>query len=349
MVRVGLSIGLRVLINVEALNMAETVGNVNRHRRAPVVFADSKGGGYTIAFVPVISGMSLAHHYMRVLTKIASSMGLPVTKMDVLGYYPKFSDGNIIKNYYQDAKNVQKVITGKKGVHPCDVEKAILADSVVADVTGFLYTDATTKRTSRIRFSYLVPAVDALEAGAASTQPQLHVRYMPKPQDQAMLDVEQASALYTMMTTLDLTGVGEYSNCDPGSALPAGERVRRAEAAVKALVNMLVNMDFGAKRSRYEPHWSVKSLVATVSVGPTLFTVTPPHSKAYLRETVERASVKSRLIGGYRFKVYYYDGEGLEELGTVKDVTVRKAGSFGEALELAASEAIAELRKELGA
>ena len=112
---------------------------------------------------------------------------------------------------------------------------------------------------------------------------------------------------------------------------------------------MLVNMDFGAKRSRYEPHWSVKSLVATVSVGPTLFTVTPPHSKAYLRETVERASVKSRLIGGYRFKVYYYDGEGLEELGTVKDVTVKKAGSFGEALELAASEAIAELRKELGA
>lgn len=344
MTRVSLSIGLRVLINVEALNMAETVGNVNRHRRAPVVFTED--GKYTIAFVPVISGMSLAHHYMRSLTRIARSMNLPVTKMDMLGYYPKFSDNDIIKNYYQDASNVQNAILGQNNVNPCDAEKAILADSIVADVTGFLYTGTTTKRTSRIRFSYLVPAIDTLEAGAASTQPQLHVRYMPEPQHQEMIDVEQASALYTMMTTLDLTGIGEYSNCEPGSGLPKNERIARAEAALRALVDMLVNMNFGAKRSRYEPHWSVRSIVATVSKGPTVFSVTPPHNKAYLKDTIMRASVMRELINDYDFQVYYYDEEDLENLESSNEIKIKldKDNSFSSAIHKAAKEALENLK-----
>ena len=43
----------RVLINVEALNMTESVGNYVKHRRVPVILPT---GGYTAFFVPAISG-----------------------------------------------------------------------------------------------------------------------------------------------------------------------------------------------------------------------------------------------------------------------------------------------------
>ncbi len=341
--RVSFSVAARILVNVEALNMAETVGNVSRHRRAPVVFAGD--GGYTIAYVPAVSGMSLAYHYQKTLTRIAGSMGLPLTEMDKMGYFPKFSDNNVVEKYYKEAVGITRL------KDPCEVEKKILSVSVVADVGGFLHTNSTTRRTSRIRFGYLVPAIDSIEQGAASTQPQMHVRYMPEPvrEEQALFDVEQASSLYAFISSLDLTGIGEYSNCRPGEALNAQDRFRRAEAALKALITMLVSMDFGAKRSRYEPHWSVKSLVAVASISPSSFIATPPHSKSYLKETVGRARAQSSLIEGFAAKIFYYDGEGLEEPGTVGEgITVEKADSFGSALEKTSSAALEMLKKKLG-
>jgi len=40
---INVSLTLRVLVNNEALNMAESVGNVTRHRRAPIVIASGRG------------------------------------------------------------------------------------------------------------------------------------------------------------------------------------------------------------------------------------------------------------------------------------------------------------------
>ena len=47
----------RVLINVEALNMTESVGNYVKHRRVPVISPKT----YATYFVPAISGESIAH------------------------------------------------------------------------------------------------------------------------------------------------------------------------------------------------------------------------------------------------------------------------------------------------
>ena len=344
--RVGLSISMRVILNAEALNMAETVGNVNRHRRAPVVLASDEG--YLIALVPAISGMSLAHSYMRILTSIADSMNLPVTNMDRMGYYPKFSDNNVIKGFYKDAKNAYNIIINKQNSDPCRVEQAILEDSVVADVTGFLHTNSTTKRTSRIRFSYLIPALDTLAAGAAATQPQIHARYMPKQaqKEQALIDVEQGSGLYALMINLDLTGIGEYSNCEPGSALPNDERIKRAEAATKALVALLLGMDFGAKRSRYEPHWKIMSLAAAVSTGPVIFTASPPHGKDYVKDTVDRAATIAKILNNNRIIIYYYSNENIlePEKPDIETVEVSRAESVTKVIEKAVTAAMDRLK-----
>lgn len=69
---------VRFLVNVESLNGVESVGNLSRHRTAPIVTRKSTGE-YVIRYVPVISGESLAHAYQMALVEIAEKMGLPVT------------------------------------------------------------------------------------------------------------------------------------------------------------------------------------------------------------------------------------------------------------------------------
>jgi len=106
---VYVSVSARILMNVEALNMAETVGNVSRHRKAPVVVF-SKQGGVSVFYVPAVSGESLAHHYQRLLASIAQERGLPVTKMDLEGFFMKFSDDNIIKDYYEEVQEKYRIV-----------------------------------------------------------------------------------------------------------------------------------------------------------------------------------------------------------------------------------------------
>ncbi|NAY89129.1 MAG: type I-A CRISPR-associated protein Cas7/Csa2, partial [Desulfurococcales archaeon] len=106
----NLSVTARILVNAEALNMAESVGNYTRHRKAPVVVPGEDG--YSIIYVPAVSGESLAHAYQSILTQIATQRGLPVTEMDRQGYYMKFSDENIIKSYY--ANELMKALNAKE-------------------------------------------------------------------------------------------------------------------------------------------------------------------------------------------------------------------------------------------
>jgi len=73
---VYVSLGARVLVNVEALNMVESIGNVTRHRRATIVH--KRGDEYVIRVVPAVSGESLAHAYQSWVTDLANREGLPL-------------------------------------------------------------------------------------------------------------------------------------------------------------------------------------------------------------------------------------------------------------------------------
>ncbi len=352
---VSLGVSVRVLVDLESLNMAESVGNVTKHRKAPVVVP--REDGYRLIYVPVISGMSLAHHYQRVLAHYAKTMGLPVTRMSLEGYFLKFSDNNVIKAYYPE-------VQGKiKKDDPCNNERVIVQACTVADVGGFLYTGdkkrgqkksgPPVKRTSRFSFSYMMPALDNIRAGAVGVYPQIHARYTPKAEkeEQALIYVDNSSALYTLTFMLDIAGIGYLDTCSALSgkpqALDADERLKRYDASVKALIAMLGNMSFGAKRSRSLPHWRVESIVAIASAGPVPLVPSPGHSKDYIQATIRRAEAQKSLgvIEDY-YIAYYADPEigssiVLPEAGT-------RAGSLEEAINGAAAWTRERFMRELG-
>ena len=307
---VNLSLSARILVNAEALNMAETVGNVSRHRRAPIVVESE--GGYSVVYVPAVSGESLAHSYQRLLATIADSMGLPVTEMDRRGFFLKFSDDNVINAVYKEVSDVVKLNK------PCDVEARLLKASCVADVAGFLYTDKMVKRTSRVKFSYMVPAVDAVVKGATATYPQIHVRYAPpellkkgfEAQAQAIYYVESGSSIYVMTAGLDASSISELEYCQEGDKELEGQKHKRVEAALKALIGMVDGLMLGAKRSRYSPVWEVKSIIVAVSKGPIPFGVSPGTHRGYIEETAVRAKTVKDIIG-VNVELYAFDREGL--------------------------------------
>ena len=312
-----LAVTARLLVNLESLNMAESVGNVTKHRKAPVVF-EAEGGSYRLVYVPVVSGMSLAHHYQKLLARAAKSAGLNVSAMSLEGYFLKYASDDIIKSYYPE-------VSGRVGKDksPCENERVIVEADVVADVGGFLYTDGVVKRTSRFSFSYMMPALEALKA--TGVYPQLHVRYTPNPKEegeQALIYVDNASALYTLTYILEASEVSVLNVCralgEEPDDLGAEERLKRVKASVEALVAMLGNMAFGAKRSRSLPQWRIQSLVAVASRGIAPFTPTPGHYASYIEDTVKRLEAQRRAIEGLEAEVHYYDGEGI---GAVEGAT----------------------------
>ncbi|NPA05201.1 MAG: type I-A CRISPR-associated protein Cas7/Csa2 [Crenarchaeota archaeon] len=342
---VYMAVSARILVNMEALNMAESVGNVVRHRRAPVVFRT--GTGFVLRYVPVVSGESLAHHYQRLLAELAKQRGLPVCKACSQGVFLKHADRQVFKTYDGIADPKKKFGKGT------EVEKYIVENCVVEDIGGFLFTDMTIKRTSRFRVGYMVPALDALEKGAAATEAQFHVRYSPGAQagQQAIYYVEVGSAVYVFNYALDASAVGMYSAENPGYSektpyiLSKEERLKRVELAVDALAALLGGMAWGAKTSRFMPHWKVVSLVAAVA-SPIPFTVSPGHDKHYLVETVERACTLAGMVGGFNATIYYYDDEGLDKPRACSGVAVEASRSYLEALNKAKQALLEKLRRE---
>lgn len=87
------SIRGRVLVNVEALNMTESVGNYVKHRRVPVIAPET----YTTYFVPAVSGESTAHGFQEVLAEEAKKNDLPVCKLCERGIFLKSTNESVFK------------------------------------------------------------------------------------------------------------------------------------------------------------------------------------------------------------------------------------------------------------
>jgi len=297
-VKVVLSVVARILTNVEAFNMAETIGNVSRHRRAPVVI--SENGGYRVVYVTAVSGESLNYHYSRLLTEIAAKRNLPLTDMDKRGFYMKFSDNNIIKSYYNE---VIDVIKEKSQEDPCKIEEVFVNKSIVADVTGFLYTDKQIRRVSRIRFAYMIPTLDSIVNGATASYPELHVRYTPRAErkEQALYYVEVGSTLYSFAAQLNASDIYVLDYCQQSDGQSGHEeKKKRVEAAIDALASLLDGVLFGAKRSRFMPQWSIKSMLVVVSKAPIEFNPQPALDRKYISKTYERAVALTNILNGNR-------------------------------------------------
>ncbi len=320
----------RVLINVEALNMTESVGNYVKHRRVPVIMP----GTYSTYFVPSVSGESIAHGYQQVLAEEAARKNLPVCKLCSKGYFLKSTNDAVFKESFGD--NPPKDVS--------EFENAVIKGCVVEDVGGFLYAPAkrgrgakdasaeegkkvkdasaeegrNVKRTSNFFVGYMIPTRESLESTVI--EPQLHTRYAlgtpfveegARAGGQMIYYIELSSAAYTFSFDLDTKYIGKatFSMKNAGKVVVSEEeRKKRIGTALDALSKFMIEMMFGAKRTRFLPVIEWESLV--IAVSDDIWAVPSPFSKNY----VERAEEKAKKVS-YNTKLFkYVGGPGFEEV-----------------------------------
>jgi CRISPR-associated protein Csa2 len=349
---VFVSVASRFVANIEALNAVESVGNVTKHRRAPIVVFDKRTSAYTIRYVPAISGESLGHAYQANVLEFAKSIygeKVPTCKWCGRGEFLKeVSEDYMIDEAKELLKKVGKLKEKEEEIKH-EFEKVVIKNCLIEDIGGFLSAGRVpVKRTSAFQTSYIVPVLDAIEATVIDTQ--FHSRHAPviaarvevrgeqegqeeKPGEsrskrsqapevaaQMIYYVEVASAVYGLYMNIDLDAIGRTRLVRIEDVVDREERKRRVMAALGGLA-LTVLGNFGAKRSRFNPISEVKSVLLSIA-RPHSFSVTPPHHSSYIRSTAERASSFAKMMEGigakFEVKLLAYDVEGREKVSGVE-------------------------------
>ncbi len=176
-----LSLSARVVVNAEAMNMVEAIGNVVRHRKAAHVYRIREGQNerYEIRKVPVASGEALRHAVQKALADVAEGVGLPVCGWCRRGEFVKH--GVVLDEFFSDVKGAGSIACFEEAAERniYEAERQILESCVVKDVGGFLR--APVEGASVLGVGYLVPAV---EGGRVwyGFDVQFHVRCAPGAQ-----------------------------------------------------------------------------------------------------------------------------------------------------------------------
>lgn len=291
------SFGFRFRVEVEALNMAEAVGNYARHRVAPVLIQERDEAGrlkgYRITTAPAVSGQSVAFGYMSALVKLAEQRKLPVCE-ECRSY-------EHLGGFFKRADRVD--VGYDERIKTC----------VVEDITGFMATKeraeggkgAVIRRTSPVMFSYMVP--DATSARGV-LMPQLHVRYnLENPDKQVPYQVEAGTAVYIHGVAIDVERIGRLED---GKHIDTKDRLGRIELALDALKALYGGLLFGAKKARYLPVIEALGGIAAVS-HPMPFVVSPPRLGDYVGENINRAG----KFGAGSIKLFCFDKEGVTGCG----------------------------------
>jgi len=171
----------RVVVNAEAMNMVEAIGNVVRHRKAAHVYRIREGQNerYEIRTVPVVSGEALRH--AGALAEVAEGVGLPVCGWCRRGEFVKH--GVVLDEFFRDVKGAGSVAGFEKaaGRSIYEAERLILESCVVEDVGGFLIPKTPEEGASVLGVGYMVPAVEGGRV-LCGFDVQFHVRRAPGAQ-----------------------------------------------------------------------------------------------------------------------------------------------------------------------
>ncbi len=303
-----ISIALRAMVNVESLNGIETVGNLSRHRTAPLVIPID-GKGYTIRFLPVVSGESIAHAYQELLVEEANSNNLPLSERSKRCEFLKFADDKLLEEEGIDKPNDENDIRR--------AEADILLRDFVCDVGGFLYAgNPSIKRTSCFQVGYMIPAIHEKEVAALESQFQMRFAPSSMSNHQMPYSVEVGSALYTFTFILDTDRIGKpstpFGNKNEREEELNRQRGERLGATLAALAEFYSYLSFGAKRSRFLPNMEVVSAVTSYSKD-SRFTVSPGNDKEFIRSTTERArafvDTMNRFNRSVSIDLFAYDRE----------------------------------------
>lgn len=322
-----LSIRGRVILNVEALNMTESVGNYVKHRRVPVIVPTESG--FITYFSPAISGESIAHGFQEVLAQEAVKANLPVCNLCKKGIFLKSTNEKVLNEAFK----------GKDLDKEKDLEKFIIENCVVEDIGGFLYAEKENiKRTSNFYTGYMIPAKEALSNSVIESQ--LHSRYalgtpfVKEGEGQMIYYVELSSACYTFSFDFDSKYVSKltFSYEKAGSdALNLEDRVKRIEVALESIKKFLTESLFGAKKTRFIPISSWESIALAVS--DDVWTASSPFVAKYIENTAKKMKSIS-----YNTKVYMYiEDKKLITEDVKKSVTLLE--SFEETIKSAIEDA----------
>ncbi len=311
-----LSIRGRVVINVEALNMTESVGNYVKHRRVPVMIREN--GGYGVYFVPSISGESIAHGFQEILAKLANNNKIPVCKLCNKGILLKSSNESIFKASFE--------MDVPKDDH--DLEKTIVEKCIVEDVGGFLYAhgERNVKRTSNFYVGYMIPVNEAIRN--VVIEPQLQTRYAlgtpfvkkGEERGQMIYYVELSSAPYVFSFDLDTRYIGKTTFVIDRPRSEVKDRKERIITTLDALQSFLLELMFGAKKSRFLPIIDWESIV--IAISDDIWTVPSPFTSNYIEKTQKK---KEKI--NYKTSLHIYDGvkESFEEtvINAIKEAKER--------------------------
>jgi CRISPR-associated protein Csa2 len=312
-----LSLSARVVVNAEAMNMVEAIGNVVRHRKATLVYRIREGQNerYEIRTVPVVSGEALRHAVQKALAEVAERVGLPVCSWCRRGEFVKH--GVVIDEFFRDVKGAGGVAGFEKAAERSiyEAERLILESCVVEDVGGFLIpTRVPVKRTSVFEVGYMVPAV---EGGRVlyGFDVQFHVRHAPGAQQkapqvaeaapQSVYNIESSSAVYALAVNLELWRIGMWFDEGSGQYAALGDRDKRVHAALLALAAVLSgDVRTGGHWSSYRPLWRLESAAAVFS-RPMPISAVPAVDEDYLDETIKLARTKAEAYRGAGIDVGY--------------------------------------------
>ena len=284
----------RLLINVEALNMTESVGNYVKHRRVPVILPKT----YSTYFVPAISGESIAHGYQELLALHAVRNNMPVCKLCERGIFLKSTNEEVFKDAFNRDPPKDNF----------EFEKVVISNCVVEDIGGFLYAPrggGNVKRTSSFYTGYMIPVNEVLES--AVIEPQLHSRYALGTKfvkrgavGQMIYYVEISSAVYTFGFDIDTRYVGKITfDHEKAGTLVVNDRENRIKVSLEALKKFLTEILFGANKTRFLPVMDWESLV--VAVSDDIWTTPSPASANY----IGNALIKTEKTGG-ALNLYVY-------------------------------------------
>ena len=316
-----LSFGVRFVANVEALNMVESAGNLVRHRTVPlIVFLEE--GKYSIRWYPALSGETLAHAFqynLSTLERMTNSNNPRLCYFCSIGEFIKHS----ALDFYSQLRNSQQIspqinfpqwendfIEKYSNIYEeWEIERRIVENCVIEDLGGFVVATAaqqrqaqgiSVRRTSTFQFSYGVPTLDAILEGASTTDVQMQVRMASVGQSlankvdyknpiQAPYNKEIASAVYSFIFNFDAdkVGVNSYTNAE---MYDVNEKKRRINLALASL-KLVIDGQFGASKSRYNPFMERELIIASLTKGNILFTVSSPSLRLedFVKETMERA------------------------------------------------------------
>ncbi len=328
---VFVSIGLRMKVEIEALNNVEPLGAYIRHRTLPLIkkIQREESIRYRIVTVPAISGQSINNGYSRTLVDLATLLGL---------------------NVCDECKNYPKKGGFSKRCNTKDGFDTRIETCVVDDLTGFLAPNINVRKTSPVMFSNMVPDIEYAKAALDS---QFHVRYDFVTREHNPFNIEAGSAVYMLSIAINVDDIGKRSD---GTYVK--DVSKRVELAFKGLIALFEGLNFGAKKARYLPLYEVLGGVAAVS-DPIPFMVSKPklyyNNKSYIEDTVTRAEnfVNALKICNSdksieSITIVYFDREGIVKTNiNSQTINVVEVNSFTELVEKTL-EKVKQMKNQLG-